>query len=695
MPKPATPPKAHLQPVIDPVQDRSEQSDLPTISKFQTPKVISNVGCEGGTGPCQDDLGGDYTEGGCNCNRICYDNGEAVCHVSVSTNGCQVGTAGLTTCSSCSNQCWRNPEGPLSNNMSQTSVRALFLLMSLIALPAIAYRREYAVTWEGQRKQGSEVCFYRGAHGDAFSLYFESAKVQCLPAESVLDFPPGLIHAFARHKDGYASAQRDFTVDDGPPKPEQGYQRLETPLAKAGVVDFAHVIKTLGQNQHLGVWVVSTSTSSGTFIPLVSGETTILAPVEIPIVPLLIENGLPVRVGEPLSLQWRERQTAVFPVTTAKSDVILWTRLDADSLTTVRSVPPPPAIALKSGDRIFRPVAPLYAAETHTLLIFRGVPYGRAAVTAQGTMWKPFSRSLAVGPLPVTAEREAVPLIAGGSVMVRWSPDHARQEADECHGPLTRNLPLLQAELRRCQRDVQGEVQGVAKCTTIAKATATYGSTTSVSFDGIPSGTYTAVLQPPLGKRVTVPVEVVGGRQTVSDVTLPSFSFFGSVKVGSKVVRSRLMFATGQAVSDLDGRYTATLAGDPLANQISIEPCDSQKTLTFIPASGPAPNAAFDIDLALSSLDVQVEDPELHPVAGAWVWFAPIKQVTAGGAEVYFHSLEKQTDAKGHASFDDVPDGFPVSICARHTDTPRSCSSNLSVCAAAWRATPGPALSPW
>ncbi|MEO8035960.1 MAG: hypothetical protein ABI837_16095 [Acidobacteriota bacterium] len=141
------------------------------------------------------------------------------------------------------------------------------------------------------------MCFYRGAHGDAFSLYFTSGKVQCLPAEAVLDFPPGLIHVFARHKDGYASAQRDFTVDDGPPKPEQGYEKLETPLVKAGIVDLGHAVKALGANQHLGVWVASSPTTSGTFIPLVPGETTILAPVEIPVVPLLVENGLPVGVG--------------------------------------------------------------------------------------------------------------------------------------------------------------------------------------------------------------------------------------------------------------------------------------------------------------------------------------------------------------------------------------------------------------
>src|SRR5947199_6139806 len=87
-----------------------------------------------------------------------------------------------------------------------------FVLMLFLALPALAYRREYAVTWEGARKTGAEVCFYRGTIDSAFTLFFTPGKVQCLSADTILDFPPGLIHVFARHKDGYASVQRDYTI---------------------------------------------------------------------------------------------------------------------------------------------------------------------------------------------------------------------------------------------------------------------------------------------------------------------------------------------------------------------------------------------------------------------------------------------------------------------------------------------------
>src|SRR5258708_21591081 len=110
--------------------------------------------------------------------------------------------------------------GSTSVNLPMTRLSRALLGVAvtlLLALPALAYRREYATTVEGKRKEGSEVCFYRGITGDPFSLFFTPGDVACLPADAILDFPPGLIHVFARHKAGYASVHRDYTVYEGPP----------------------------------------------------------------------------------------------------------------------------------------------------------------------------------------------------------------------------------------------------------------------------------------------------------------------------------------------------------------------------------------------------------------------------------------------------------------------------------------------
>src|SRR5262245_7723695 len=114
-------------------------------------------------------------------------------------------------------------------------VFSMLAMTLVVAFPALGYRREFATMWEGHRKSGSEVCFYRGLRGDPFSLFFTSGDVRCLSADLVLDFPPGLVHVFARHKDGYASQHRDYTVFGEPARPEQGYEKLEIPFVKAGI----------------------------------------------------------------------------------------------------------------------------------------------------------------------------------------------------------------------------------------------------------------------------------------------------------------------------------------------------------------------------------------------------------------------------------------------------------------------------
>lgn len=48
--------------------------------------------------------GGGYTEGGCNCSRICYEN-HSGCNLSVASNGCLAAWA-PASCKSCSNNCW-------------------------------------------------------------------------------------------------------------------------------------------------------------------------------------------------------------------------------------------------------------------------------------------------------------------------------------------------------------------------------------------------------------------------------------------------------------------------------------------------------------------------------------------------------------------------------------------------------------
>lgn len=547
------------------------------------------------------------------------------------------------------------------------------LLQALTASQAFAYRREYAITWEGQRKPGSEVCFYRGVRGDAFALFFSPSAVSCLSADAILDFPPGLIHVFARHKDGFASAQRDFTIYDGPPNPERGYEKLETPLLRAGTVDFSSVIKTLGSNQRVGIWIASGPQSLGTFIPLVPGETTTLAPAGMTVVPILLQGGDPVSIGEPLDLEPGERQTPRFQMQPQTGDVIAWAKLDEIANRNAR-ITQSPEIFLKVGDRIFRPVAPIYHPASNTFVIFRGVPAGKARLVVQGSGWTGMEREINVPVQSLLIEREAIPLIAGGSLIIRWTTEGAVRSPAECPTARTPDVPVVRAGLLKCSAD-----SAEKKCSTVARMTAPYLENASLKFAGVASGSYTLMIEPPWGKRQSLAVDVSAGEEHVADVTFPSFKFFGTVKVNGKPMHARLIFDSGQAVSDDDGRYTALLSGDPRASQIQIEPCAQERTLRFIPRSGPAANSAFDLDVRLHVLDVKVTDSRHQPVANASVRFSPIKEILPSGRSIYFGSKEKQTDKKGLVSFDDVPEGFLLSVCARHKEFAQKCGEPVDL----------------
>jgi hypothetical protein len=99
-------PATHERQVDQPAT--GDAGDLPTISRYQVPRVVPNVGCLDPTigQPCQNDYGdptGGYTQGGCNCSRICYE-GNSGCSLSVPNNGCIAGSY-PNQCKSCSYNC--------------------------------------------------------------------------------------------------------------------------------------------------------------------------------------------------------------------------------------------------------------------------------------------------------------------------------------------------------------------------------------------------------------------------------------------------------------------------------------------------------------------------------------------------------------------------------------------------------------
>ena len=549
-------------------------------------------------------------------------------------------------------------------------MRLLVLLLVVITFPAYAYRREYVVTHDGARKAGSEVCFYRGASAaDVFSLYFSYDQVACLPADEVLDLPPGLFHAFARHADGYVSGHRDFFVYRGPPAPEEGYERLEIPLEVGGWADLSAILQGRKPHETVGVWIAPTPTHSGTFLPLVDGETSVMVPARRAFVPMLIANGAPVAIGDAYEAgAGARRAVEPFRTVAGSSDVMVWLKVDAARTVEeeAKRPLPPPLIRLVAGDATFEPLLPLYAGTgaTHTLMFFKGVPSGPARIEVTGKTWVNAETGIAVVPAAATIVREPIMLVAGASLELTW--DSTAGEPDPSCGDAPG--PQLVATLASCPDP--------ERCTPVARRTVAFTPAGSVGFPGIPSGVYRITLVPPFAKPVVHRVELAVGEETVMSVSLPRFQVFGTVTVNDKPVRAFLRFESGVAWSDETGRYTAALAADPSTNLVEVELCADGRTITYIPDRRIAENAAFDIDIQERPLRVTVVSRNVAVPAAA-VRFAPVKTI-GGEPSPYYSSESSLTDEKGQVTFAGVPIAKPLLVCATHRAHKESCLGPLT-----------------
>ena len=546
---------------------------------------------------------------------------------------------------------------------------AMHLILLFAAMPLFAYRREYLVMLEDARKAGSEVCFYRGDTSTALSLFFTSGKKGCLPADQVIDLPPGTFNFFARHKDGYVSVLRDYTIYDGPPIPED--QRIEIPLVRAGIVDAAMPAKSLQSGQSLGLWVAPTMASPGSFVPLIAGETTMLAPAGTPLLPMLVEDGLPVAIGDAVSVEAGSRiALPPFVRDKATTDVVAWLQLDKEAFHAARAVMPPPDVTLAAAGKTLKPQFSLFEPASRTLVIFRDVPRGPAELRLTGMMWRPVTRTIDVAG-SVTVAREGLPMVAAGSVRVQWTAGGTEiAPPATCAGVSAADAPRVTVAILQCGNGTEQH------CTPVAEASAPVQGNSSVSVNGVPAGSYIIALRAPLNKEQRFPVDVIAGQQQTISAAIARFNFFGTVTLNGAPIRAHLVFAGGEAVSDDTGRYTASLAAAPLGNNVRVELCGSDRWFDHFPAESIKANAPHDIDLRVRSLSIHVTDPQNRSMKDAAVSLCIVKRFADDGRTPLAcrHSYPAGVSDERGDLVVEVPAGFPLQVCAAHKGFSRQCS---------------------
>lgn len=407
--------------------------------------------------------------------------------------------------------------------MSPNQFLKWFAVLVFLASPAAASRREYVVTVGDERRSGSEVCFYRATTAEnAFSLFFSYGRVVCLPADQVLDFPPGIFHAFARHSDGFVSGFRDYFIYREA-LPEAGYEKLDIPLEPAAWADVSKLLPQLKPGEKLGVWIAPTKTHSGVFFPLVDGELSIMVPAGRELVPLVIRNGVPLLVGSAHTLAARERVT-LSPITNPEgTDLVAWVKVDSSSANLASAPLPPAEVTVVSFDKTITPLFPLYAGQgaTHTLLFFKNVPPGAAQVQVRGKMWAHAEIDVIVSREPAFAVREPVLLVAAGSLRLAWNLDQAGMPAEACRKEDTPG-PQITATLSHC-----ATAEPDAPCKPVAAQTGTFAPAGTLAFEGVQEGRYSITVQPPFSKPITLHAEVRVGDESQLHVPLTRSGFSG------------------------------------------------------------------------------------------------------------------------------------------------------------------------
>jgi hypothetical protein len=555
------------------------------------------------------------------------------------------------------------------------SVRLSFVLWILVAVPMFAYRREYIVTDAGERKPGSEVCFYRGTSvSDAFSLYFSHDRVACLPADAVLDLPSGLFHVFARHPDGYISGSGDFFVMNGPPAPEAGYGALEIPVKRAARIDFSDVLRGRRAGERVGVWVAPTAAESGHYIPLVDGEAEMLVPADRPFLPLVIGKGVPVAIGEPLVLTaGRRAKISPFEAPDAGVDLVGWVKVERGEEDVAGIAPRPPDVFVEAAGARIEPLFPLVSATgaTHTLMFFKGLPLGPGRVAIRGKTW--VHSDIDVPSTPgVAIMREPIRIVAAAALSVIFEQEPVISAPEPCSAG-----SLVPSEITTTLMTCTPAAGGFADCKPVARQTSAFTTKSPAEFEGVPAGAYKVVVRAPAAKPIEIAAELRAGEERALQVPLPAFRFFGTVRINGRPVVARLFFGTGEAQSDSGGRFTAALARAPQSDVVRVATCMDGRTRSWIATEAVAENSELEIDIREHPFVVMVQGKRGEPVVGARVFLSGHKSEYDDA--VHYISPEETTGEGGRAVFATAPLDQVLGFCAEHDAYIRTCAAPIPV----------------
>lgn len=571
----------------------------------------------------------------------------------------------------------------------------LFGALLAVAADAATFRVQY----EGKQLPGSEICVFNASSFDGpLERLTTFTSVRCLSADSDVPLPKGVWSLFARNKDGYVSTGT-LRVSDGR---VEGDQR-EIDLERAGHVRFGF---ELAKSEKAAIYVER----SGVVLPLVPGESEVLAPAGAAIFPLVIEDRAISRIGVEILVDTARVVTIQRPaVNEGRRDFavgLVPDRVAFDAIPVGER--PPGRIELAAGDAkpssTVNRVDPVFKGR-EALALFRQVPsvMGKGVVRVAGDGWSSTGGELkafrAEGPLRIAPTT---------SLSVHWSvlDDVVKlaaqlrrvQSCSRTQSPARppRDVPGvsdagLTLTLVRCpalQAATQPDSVRKGMCTQVASATLDQTRMAgSETLRGIAPGVY--LLRLGFG---TLPAAFetieVSHFDDIARIELRYDRWFGKVTRDREPLFAQIGMGDGAVSDPATGEYftvsipvpppspaiAARMFKDPLP--IDVVGCDSEVHVVFTPEEQPVPNTRFDIEIVPNHILLHVIDEKTtKPVAGAAIDYSAMRRDYPDDA--LFGGPFGKTDEKGELRIDDVPRNREVEVCASHAGYRRNCASRF------------------
>lgn len=559
--------------------------------------------------------------------------------------------------------------------MTRRSAVVLTIVGVLFGTPAMAFREEFMTRVNGERIAGSTVCFFPAKADDGFvKKFLSSSDVRCLSADSVIDVPAGQWNIFAFNGADYVSLHPEFYEAFG--EDPFTYGRVSINLVPAARLDLAAVVADLSADEHLAVYFPNDSypESPATMRPLMTGETSLLIPADMRVVPIIVKDGVPVEaIG---TFRGARGERVVVPkYHRSGTDIFAVIRLESADMRKATAEPPNVVLEGANGTRV-EPLLPIRGGATidRSLAIFRAPKVGAYHLTLHGPGWKTDQLDVAMNvdaahltPRPLHAH----PLAA---VTVGWSIRPATLTAilatehvcgksanERARKPTPPALRLL-----KCTDEVTTNTEG---CAVVEERPLRLDDGAGTELFNVEAGTYAAEMLYGDLRAVSEPRKAGIGEPQVLHALDSAQILNGTVKRGTRRIAARLIFESGEALALDDGQFTAALSR-PAAGTVTVHPCDGGEFYDEVLLE-PVTSGSIDITIPENKVTVHVVDGTTGTaMRDIRVVASPMKSANDEDA-AYF--IERMTNANGVAVYRQVPALLPLRICASDPGRARGC----------------------